>query len=256
MTFVIRVVELAAAIVILAAAWFAIYRTDEFRSYFSAPAPEIQAPASEPSLVERQILETVQSTNAALHDASAAIEHLTRQLAATNAQVQDLSAGADSDARAQADAVLSTNDQLLSAAAEVQTTVKSAAVTAGAQADLANAAVDGDEEAAVAALMQPDGAGGAQAVEPRWGVVFGAELTREAADRMLERAQGAIGSLEATLYRRNGFYRGVAEFPTRAAALKLLANVRERVRPDAYLVALARWCPGAARDADEVTCED
>lgn len=256
MTFVIRMVELAAAVVILVAAWYAIYRTDEFRAYFTGAAPEIEAAAPEPSLVERQILDTVQSTNAALHDASAAIEHLTRQLAATNAQVQDLSSSADADAKAQADAVLATNDQLLNAAAEVQASVKSAAVAAGAQADLASAASNGDEEAAVAALMKQSGEGEAASVEPRWGVVFGAELTREAADRMLGRATEAISSLDAVLYRRNGFYRGVAEFPTRAAALKLLATLRERVRPDAYLVALARWCPGDSRDSDEVTCAE
>lgn len=257
-TFLFRLVELAAAVVILVAAWFAVYHPDEFRAYFAVPAPRAAAPEAERGYtrVEQQVLETVQLNHAALQDASVAIEHMTRQLAATNAVVQDLSKSASAEDRDRANAVMSTNDALLNASSKVQQAVKASAVSAGAQADLAAKASGADEQVAVAALMQsaPGGSGETVTIEPRWGVVFGAELTDEAAKRMLSQAEASNSGLSMRLYRRNGFYRGVAVFPTHAAAAQELPTLRERVRPDSYVVPLMRWCPRPETENEVIEC--
>ncbi|MDQ0315852.1 hypothetical protein [Amorphus orientalis] len=260
MTFLIRMVELAAAVVILVVAWTAIYRTDEFRAFFAAPMAEQVEPDGDDEFVRvgQHMLDTVEADHAALRDASVAIEHLTRQLAATNAVVQDLLSGSSDQVRSRAEAVLSTNAALLDASAQVQREAKAAAIAAAAQTKSSVQGRDLDERAKVAALMRGTGSGdeaGPDPMEPRWGIVFGSELTEDAAEQMLSRAEESGSSLPAMrLYRRNGFYRGVAELPTYAAALQDLPDIRERVRSDAYIISLDQWCPGPRSDQGTVEC--
>jgi len=268
MSVLVRLVQLAAAVVILVAAWMALYRPVQFQSYF--PQPELQAPQPDRSYsrVEAEVLDTVRQSHAALQDANVAIEALTRQLAAANEEIETLVQGADlaEDARNTALSISETNDGLISAAGEVQKAARAAALAAEAQSDLAVRAEGRDEEAAVAALMrgQVDGQTGSAgdagasenggAIEPRWGVVFGAELTEPAAERMLTRATQDRPHLEARLYRRNGFFRGVLGYPTHAAAMQSLPDIRARVNSDAFVVSLARWCPHTGEDGGVVQC--
>jgi ABC-type transporter Mla subunit MlaD len=261
MSFLIRAIQLAAAVVVLVAAWFAVYRPAVFQSYFPQPRMEAPAPDRSFSRVEAQVLDTVQSSHDVLRDANAAIEALTRQLAATNEKLQDLvaAAGVPEDKGNAALAVADENDGLIAAAAEVQKAVKAAALAAASQADVALRTSGTDEEAAVAALMAGQangeaGEAGETRMAPRWGIVFGAELTQPAAERLLERATEGRPNLVARLYRRNGFIRGVMQYPTHAAAMQDLASLRDRVNADAYVVSLDRWCVGGQEVEGVIQC--
>lgn len=144
----------------------------------------------------------------------------------------------------------------------MQKAAKAAALAAGAQSDLAVRAEGQDEEAVVAALMRGQGEessgaaseAGGPALEKRWGVVFGAELTESAAERMLARATQDRPHLDARLYRRNGFFRGVLGYPTHAAAMQSLPDIRARVNSDAFVVSLARWCRQTGEQDGVVQC--
>tara|TARA_R110002020_G_scaffold36894_3_gene110888 strand:- start:2889 stop:3680 length:792 start_codon:yes stop_codon:yes gene_type:complete len=261
MTFLIRAIQLAAAVVVLVAAWAALYRPAVFQSYF--PQPKIEAPAPDRSFsrVESQVLDTVQSSHDVLRDANVAIEALTRQLAATNEKLQDLVGAGDvpEDRGNAALAVADENDGLIAASAEVQTAIKAAALAASSQADVAVRASGTDDEAAVAALMSGQANGGEGAataadMPARWGIVFGAELTQPAAERLLERATEGHPRLVARLYKRNGFIRGVMQYPTHAAAMQDLASLRDRVNADAYVVSLDRWCVGGQEVEGVIQC--
>lgn len=261
MSFLIRAIQLAAAVVVLVAAWFAIYRPVVFQSYFPQPKMEAPAPDRSFSRVESQVLDTVQSSHDVLRDANAAIEALTRQLAATNEKLQGLvsASGVSEDMANAALAVAEDNDGLISAAAEVQKAVKAAALAAASQADVAVRASGTDDEAAVAALMSApsDGSEGdaaAPSITPRWGIVFGAELTQPAAERLLERATEGHPRFVARLYKRNGFIRGVMQYPTHSAAMQDLASLRDRVNADAYVVSLDRWCVGGQDVEGVIQC--
>lgn len=260
MGILVRAVQLAAAIVVLVVAWFAIYRPVVFQSYFPQPKMEAPAPDRSFSRVEAQVLETVQSSHDVLRDANAAIEALTRQLAATNEKLEDViaAAGLSEDEAASAMAVTGENDALIAASAEVQKAVKATALAAASQADVAVRAAGTDDEVAVAALMAGQTEGGAEsdagaaAMTPRWGIVFGAELTQPAAERLVERATRDHPNDVARLYRRNGFIRGVMQYPTHAAAMQDLASLRDRVNADAYVVSLERWCAGGQEEVEGV----
>lgn len=261
MSIVIKAIQLAAAIVVLVAAWFAVYRPVVFQSYFPQPKMETPAPDRSFSRVETQVLDTVQSSHDVLRDADAAIEALTRQLAATNEELEDVVAtsGLSEAAAAEAMAVAGDNDGLIAAAGEVQRAVKAAALAAASQADVAVRAAGTDDEVAVAALMsgQANGAeadGEAASMIPRWGIVFGAELTEPAAERLLERATEGHPNDVARLYSRNGFIRGVMQYPTHAAAMQDLASLRDRVNGDAYIVSLDRWCVGGQEVGGVIQC--
>ena len=262
MSIVIRAIQLAAAIVVLVAAWFAVYRPVVFQSYFPQPPMEAPAPDRSFSRVESQVLDTVQSSHDVLRDANTAIEALTRQLAATNEKLEDVIAasGLSEEEAARAMAVTAENDALIAASAEVQKAVKATALAAASQADVAVRAAGTDDEVAVAALMSGQPGNGAEgdaegaAMAPRWGIVFGAELTQPAAERLVERATEGHPDDVARLYKRNGFIRAVMLYPTHAAAMQDLASLRDRVNADAYVVSLDRWCTGGQEAEGVIQC--
>ncbi|WP_207538270.1 TIR domain-containing protein [Sabulicella rubraurantiaca] len=82
-------------------------------------------------------------------------------------------------------------------------------------------------------------------------VVFGSDNSLSAARPEVERARGA-GFPSATIYRREGLYRSVIEFPTQQAANEALARARalSRSASDAYVRQVAAWCPNGTRSAD------
>ena len=77
-----------------------------------------------------------------------------------------------------------------------------------------------------------------------FGIVFGADVTREAAMDEVKKAK-AFSTAPITLYKREGSIRSVAGFMTRADANQALPDFAAKVRRDSYVVDLRSWCPAA-----------
>lgn len=83
-----------------------------------------------------------------------------------------------------------------------------------------------------------------------------------AAERALDQARAWAARLEkdgyspVSVYRREGVYRiAVGNYPTRQLAEQAAIAVRRQARPDAYVVALGRWCRApTAGDRQVIEC--
>ncbi|MBP0445827.1 TIR domain-containing protein [Roseomonas sp. SSH11] len=82
-------------------------------------------------------------------------------------------------------------------------------------------------------------------------VVFGADSSVAAARPEVERAKQA-GFTGAMIYRREGSYRSVVEFPTEQSANEALPRIQAlgRTASGAYVRQLSAWCPNGTRWAD------
>ncbi len=78
-----------------------------------------------------------------------------------------------------------------------------------------------------------------------FGIVFSADRALPAAMREVERVRDA-GDAQLSLWQRQGFWRGIAEFEARQAAQAALPAYRAAsFRGDAYVVEFRTWCPNA-----------
>jgi hypothetical protein len=81
-----------------------------------------------------------------------------------------------------------------------------------------------------------------------WGIVFGGDASRRAAQDEIAKAKGAA---DLAIYRKQGSYRSVAVFDSRAAADDWLPRLK-KINPGAYVVVLDRWCQNPEeRDRNE-----
>ncbi|MGG5890127.1 toll/interleukin-1 receptor domain-containing protein [Falsiroseomonas sp. HC035] len=85
-------------------------------------------------------------------------------------------------------------------------------------------------------------------------VVFGADNSAAAARPEVDRAK-QNGFPSATIYRRQGSYRSVIEFPTAQAANAALPQIRalSQTSRGAYVRQLLAWCPNGTREANGFT---
>ena len=88
----------------------------------------------------------------------------------------------------------------------------------------------------------------AASIAPRtslWGVVFGGDVSKEAAENEIKRAQ-RLRVANLGIYSRQRSFRSVAEFDSQEAAMSAAIRLRQ-INAGAYVVELGRWCPGATR---------
>ena len=73
-----------------------------------------------------------------------------------------------------------------------------------------------------------------------WGVVFGSDVSLNAAGDEIKRAtqRGIEG---AAVYYRNGYYASIAVVESRSKAQEYL-DIARTFRPDAYIASMATWC--------------
>jgi len=76
---------------------------------------------------------------------------------------------------------------------------------------------------------------------PAFGIVFGGDASPQAAMDEVKKVTKS-NNFPVSLYKRQGSWRSVATFPSNAAARDALPEVK-KVRGDAYLVDLSKWCP-------------
>ena len=73
-----------------------------------------------------------------------------------------------------------------------------------------------------------------------WGVVFGSDISLEAArDKIARASKKDIPS--GGIYFRNGYYASIAVVDDRTTAQEYLA-IAKIFRPDAYITSMATWC--------------
>jgi hypothetical protein len=73
-----------------------------------------------------------------------------------------------------------------------------------------------------------------------WGVVFGSDVSLQAANDEIRRA--TMNGIEgAMVYFRNKYYASIAVVDDRETAQQYLAIVK-KFRPDAYITAISTWC--------------
>jgi hypothetical protein len=82
-----------------------------------------------------------------------------------------------------------------------------------------------------------------------FGIVFGGDKTPEAAMDEVKKVADATGN-PVILYHRQGSWRSVAYFGTADAAARALPALK-KVRPDAYVVDISKWCPTPERLSPE-----
>lgn len=88
----------------------------------------------------------------------------------------------------------------------------------------------------------------------RWAVVFGGDVSLQAAQDEVGAKARRLGISNSAIYLRKGTYRAVAVAQSRDEAMGLLGKGRVH-RRDAYLVNLQRWCPDAVQKTDYVLCD-
>jgi len=76
--------------------------------------------------------------------------------------------------------------------------------------------------------------------EGGWGVVFGSDISIEAARDEIARASKR-GIQPAKIYYRNGYFASIAVVDSRDQAQEYLSRAKE-FRPDAYITPMDRWC--------------
>ena len=78
-----------------------------------------------------------------------------------------------------------------------------------------------------------------------WSIVISGDQALTAAQTWVKNAISR-GYTPASIYRRDGVYRTtVGRYETRQSAEIAAVAIRPQTRPDAYVVALGRWCPNA-----------
>jgi hypothetical protein len=83
----------------------------------------------------------------------------------------------------------------------------------------------------------------AQQATGNWTVVITGEKTLDLAKKWFSTSQ-SLGYAPVSIFYRDGLYRvTVGNYPTRQLAEQAAVAIRPQTRPDAYVVALGRWCP-------------
>lgn len=77
---------------------------------------------------------------------------------------------------------------------------------------------------------------------PKWGVVFSADSTLDAAKYEIEVMAPKFEIPNASIYLRQGSYRSVSVVEDRAQAEQVLFKAKAK-RADSYIVNMATWCP-------------
>jgi len=155
-----------------------------------------------------------------LKDAQATIDSLKSQLEKANQALSEAQARTnDQSLKASYRKLYEENRQVNAASLQVQTAVKS---TIASNAPLV--------EKAQVALATSGG----------WGVMFGSDVSLEAARNEIARATSK-GVRGTEVYYRNGYYASVAVTDNRSTAQDYLAIVKS-FRPDSYIASFASWC--------------
>jgi septal ring-binding cell division protein DamX len=91
-----------------------------------------------------------------------------------------------------------------------------------------------------------------------WAIVISGDRTLDLAKNWFAGAQ-KLGYTPVSIYYRDNFYRvTVGNYPTRQEAEQAALVIRPHTRPDAYVVALKRWCPSQSTrkegDMEVIVC--
>jgi hypothetical protein len=86
-----------------------------------------------------------------------------------------------------------------------------------------------------------------------WGVVFGSDISIEAARYEIARA-AKRGIPAAEVYFRNGYYASIAIVADRTTAQEYLA-IAKTFRPDAYIASMATWCRNSQQRDGFADCQ-
>lgn len=99
-------------------------------------------------------------------------------------------------------------------------------------------------------MVEAGAAPAAAAIDPSgtWGVVFGGDVSLEAAQHEVTVTAARMEIGASQIFRRAGSFRSVKVYVSRAEAEQGLSKARA-LREDAYIVNMALWCPSSeARD--------
>lgn len=92
-----------------------------------------------------------------------------------------------------------------------------------------------------------------QDVAGTWGVVFGGDPTLEAATHEITKTAERIGIGPGEVFRRAGSFRSVKVYVSRSEAEDAVGKAR-LVRPSAYVVNMATWCPTSTANKGYYEC--
>jgi hypothetical protein len=87
-----------------------------------------------------------------------------------------------------------------------------------------------------------------------WGVVFGSDVSFDAARNEIKKAADK-GIASADIYFRNGYYASIAVAESRATAQEYLSIVKS-FRPDAYIASITTWCRNPEQRNGFVECQN
>lgn len=165
-----------------------------------------------------------EDTDQKLKDADATIESLKNKLTSANNRLASLNSNSATSE------IVAANKEVLQAADNVLQSVQTTLV--------ANESFVTEAQATTGSQSN------------NWGIIFGADSSRSDADAEVKRAKD--NNFAAQLYNRQNYFRSVLEFPSREAASRELATVREKLRKDAYVVNLDKWCTAPLPPKDGV----
>lgn len=86
-----------------------------------------------------------------------------------------------------------------------------------------------------------------------WGVVFGGDVTLDAARHEVTTTARRMGIGDGTIFRRAGSFRSVKVYVSRAEAEDAAGKARA-VRPDSYVVNMSKWCPTSVERSGYFEC--
>lgn len=88
----------------------------------------------------------------------------------------------------------------------------------------------------------------------KWGVVFSGDSKLDAAKYEVETVAPKLGIPNASIYFRQGSYRGVSVVGSKQEAEQVLPKAKQR-RSDAYIVSMFNWCPNSNEKSGYRECE-
>lgn len=168
-----------------------------------------------------QAEKVLDSTNT-LQESKSTITNLKKQLDTTNQKIEELAKKSqiNADEKQLITEQIKTNKQAISAAVSQNQSIKQT---------LNNAASIINESQSVIAEKSKS-----------WGIILGADNNQEAALDEVKKAKNK--GLDVSLYKKDNFYRTVAEFDSKESANQKL-SLAKSLNSGAYLVNTDLWCP-------------
>lgn len=163
------------------------------------------------------------------------------------ATITDLKAQLDKTSQALADTQAKLNDpSLKDQIAKLEVENK--------QADIASSKVAASVATTIASNAAfVEKAQNATSTNATWGIVFSGDSTPNSAKYEVEVVAPKLGIPNASVYFRQGSYRGVAVVESRSQAEQVLYKAKER-RADAYIVNMSNWCPSTIEKSGYREC--